>query len=835
MLWLQSERARGDRDPRTAKQNRMHMNHELNTTSARVAVIGGGVVGCSILYHLAKAGWTDVILVERDELTSGSSWHAAGSLFSLTTPANASILQKYAVELYAELEKESGQDCGYNKTGELWLAMSEEEVKALKVIRSQGRRNGILAEFVTPGEAKDMCPILSESGLRAVLFEPDAGFIDPSGVTHAFAKAARKLGARIIRFAPVTATVPTADGEWEVVTEKGTIRAEFVVNAAGLWAREVAAMAGIDMPLLPVEHHYMVTETIPELACLGRKIPSLSYSEANVYARPEGGGLLLGAYERKCVHWAEDGTPLDFGHELLPNDLERMEENLAQAIERIPCLETVGIKRVLNGPMIFSPDLGPLLGPHPALRNYFCATGVMTGFNQGPGIGKVLAEWIIDGEPSLDVSFWDVARFGPWADRAYTKARTAYFYEHRSDRIYPYQDFSAGRPLRGTPIHETLKQAGAVFAEYEGYEDPVYFARTDAERTPQYAFERASWFDVVGEEARAVHDGVGLFDFSTFAKYFVTGPGAHAWLDHVFANRIPASNGKMALMPMLSPQGRVAGDFTLSRLVDDHFMLLGAGAMQRIHMRWFGDRLPDSGVAVANVSDKFAGLHIAGPRARSLLASVTDTDVSNEALPFLHARKINIAGNVEAVVARVSFTGELGYEIYVPWDAQQQVFDALRQAGKAFGLQLVGSHALMSLRLEKSFPSWGLELASDYYPVESGLARFIALDKGEFIGREALREANARGPRENIATFIIDADEADAYSGEPVYCDGELAGYVTSGGYGYRVGKSLALGYLSAEFADKADNLEIEILGDRRPARVSQLPVYDPTGVRMKA
>ncbi|MBT8078607.1 MAG: FAD-dependent oxidoreductase [Gammaproteobacteria bacterium] len=811
------------------------MNHELNTTAARVVVIGGGVVGCSVLYHLAKAGWTDVVLIERDELTSGSSWHAAGSLFSLTTPANASILQKYAIDLYAELGNESGQDCGYNKTGELWLALSEEEVKALKVIRSQGRRNGIFAEFVTPREAKEMSPILSDSGLAAVLYEPDAGFIDPSGVTHAFAKAARKLGAKILRHTPVTATVPAGNGEWDVVTDKGSIRAEFVVNAAGLWAREVAAMAGIELPLLPVEHHYMVTESIAELVALERKIPSLSFSEANVYARQEGNGLLLGAYERKCVHWAENGTPQDFGHELLPNDLERMEENLAQAIERIPCLEATGIKRVLNGPMIFSPDLGPLLGPHPSLRNYYCATGVMTGFNQGPGIGKVLAEWIVEGEPSLDVSFWDVARFGSWANKAYTKARTAYFYEHRSDRIYPNQDFAAGRPLRETPVHESLKQEGAVFAEYDGFEDPVYFARNAAERTPRYSFERANWFDAVGEEARAVRDSVGLFDFSTFAKYLVTGPRAQAWLDHVFANRIPSGIGKMALMPMLSPQGRIAGDFTLSRLDDTRFLLIGAGAMQRIYMRWFGEFLPASGVVVENVSGKYAGLHIAGPEARSLLAEVADADVGNEALPFLSAREMPLADTNDAIVARVSFTGELGYEMYIPWDRQLRVFDALREAGKAFGLRLAGSHALMSLRLEKSFPSWGLDLASDYYPDESGIARFIATDKGEFIGREAFCEQLARGPREKIATFIIDADGADAFSGEPVYCNGELAGYVTSGGYGYRVGKSLALGYLSAEFCGKEKDFEVELLGNKRPARLSDVPVYDPEGARMKA
>ena len=811
------------------------MSNELGVTSARVVIIGGGVVGCSILYHLAKAGWTDVVLVERDELTSGSSWHAAGSLFSLTTPSNASILQKYAIDLYSELEKESGQDCGYNRTGELWLALSDDEVKSLKVIRSQGQRNGLFAEIISPREAAEMCPILSEDGLKAVLFEPDAGFVDPSGVTHAFAKAARNLGARIFRFTPVTATTQTASGEWDVVTDKGTIRAEYVVNAAGLWAREVAALAGIAMPLMPVEHHYMVTEPIPELVALEQKIPSLSYSEANVYARPEGKGLLLGAYERKCTHWAENGTPLDFGHELLENNLERMEDNLADAIERLPCLETTGIKRVLNGPMIFSPDLGPLLGPHPALRNYFCATGVMTGFNQGPGIGKVITEWITEGEPSLDVSFWDVARFGDWADRAYTKARSGYWYEHRSDRFYPYQDIEAGRPLRGTPIHEQLRSEGAVFAEYDGYEDPVYFARNEEERVPRFAYERSNWFDAVGEEARAVRDSVGLFDFSTFANYAVTGPGAETWLDQLFANRVPRASGKMALMPMLSPAGRVIGDFTLTRLDDERFMLIGGGAMQRIHMRWFNDHLPASGVAIENLTEKLAGLHIAGPNARALLEKVTDSVVSNEAHPFLSAREIALQGADNAFVARVSFTGELGYELYVPWQDQPAVYDAIRAAGEELDLRLIGSHALMSLRLEKGFPSWGLELASDYFPDESGMSRFVVTDKGDFVGRNAYLKHLDEGARERIAMFSIDVDDADAYSGEPVFFNGERAGYVTSGGYGYRVEQSLALGYLLPEFIDHDGAFEVEILGEMRPARQLDAPAYDPSASRMRA
>jgi len=811
------------------------MEKPLENTTARVVVIGGGVVGCSILYHLAKAGWSDVMLLERDELTSGSSWHAAGSLFSLTIPSNAAALQKYALRMYRELEQESGQDCGFHGTGELWLACSEEEAKWLRVVSGQGRRQGLDTHLISPREAVAMAPILSEDGLEAVLFEPDAGYLDPASATHAFAKAARGLGARIHRFTPVTATLQRANGEWDVVTDQGTIRAEYVVNAAGLWAREVAALAGIRMPLLPVEHQYMVTEAIPEVSAMRGEMPSISYSEANVYARPEGDGLLLGAYERPCVHWAVQGTPLDFGHELLPDDLERMEENLALAMERMPCLASAGIKRVINGPMIFSPDLGPLLGPHPARRNYFCATGVMTGFNQAPGIGKVLAEWIIGGEPELDVSFWDVARFGEWADERYTRARTAYFYEHRSDRIYPSQDYTVGRPLRTTPIYDQLQREGAVFAEYNGWEDPAYFARSEDERVPRYAYERANWFDAVGEEARAVRDAAGLFEFSTFAKYGVSGRGAARWLDRVFANRIPADSGKTALMPMLSPNGRLIGDFTLTRLAEDRFLLLGAGAMQRIHLRWFHDHMPAHGVVVEDRTDTWAGLHVAGPRAREVLARVAAGDLSNDALPFLSGRELKLEGCPDAIVVRVSFTGELGYELYFPSRFQPAVYHAMRAAGAAHGLRLAGSHALMSLRLEKGFPSWGLELASDYFPDESGLGRFIAADKGDFIGRVAACRAREQGPRERLAAFTVDAADADACGGEPIYCGGKLAGYVTSGGYGYRVDKSLALGYLAPRFHRPGQAFEIEIVGERFSAVMTDGPVYDAQGGRMRS
>ena len=806
----------------------------LDKNTARVVVIGGGVVGCSILYHLTKAGWTDVVLLERQELTSGSSWHAAGSLFTLTTPFNASFLQKYAFELYPELERESGQSCGFHKTGELWLATSDEEYKSHKVIRAQGLRNGIHAEFISLQEAEDRLPILNTDKLTAVMFEQEAGFCDPASVTNAFAITARNLGATICRHTPVIETNLLETGEWQVVTATETINCEYLVNAAGLWGREVAALAGITLPLVPVQHHYLVTEEISEIAQMESKVPSLAINEANLYARQEGDGLLLGAYESNCHFWSEHNTPSDFGHELLPNDLERIEDNFSIALKRMPCLEKTGIKNVINGPMIFSPDLGPLIGPHPKLRNYFCANGVMTGFNQGPGIGKALAQWIIDDDPDMDMSFWHVGRFGEYADHQYTKARAKYFYEHRSQFVYPHQDFDAGRPVRQRPIYNLQKQSGAVFAEYCGWEDPVYFARNKSEQSPEYSFEIGSWSDVVKGEVLAVHNDLGLFDFSSFAKYLVEGQDAFDWLNYLCAGRVPKRVGNIQLCPMLNHNGKLIADLTLTKLSEDKYLLIGSGSMQHIHMGWFKEKLADTDLSIKNISDDFGGLHIAGPKAESLLSQVVGQKITIENFPFLASKIQQIGACEDVIVLRLSFTGESGFELYMPKQHQLSVYKALIKAGEALGLKQAGSHALMSMRLEKSFPSWGLELSSDYQPCQCGLQRFIDLDKNDFIGRKAFLSFAKTTPPERLVTLEIDAQDREAFGGEPIFLEDQLAGYITSGGYGYRVNKNLALGYLAGDFLS-GQEFEIEMIGERFPVRVLPRSPFDPDNIRLRA
>ncbi len=800
----------------------------------RVAVIGGGVTGCSVLYHLAKAGWNDVVLLERSELTSGSTWHAAGGTGALTASANMSTLHKYSFELYPKLEAETGQSCGFHPVGRISLARTEARVEEIKILKSKARRVGLNPEFLSNDEAMALAPVLDLSGVRAVLFDPASGHVDPSGVTQAFAAGARLHGAEIVRQCPVVETNPRADGSWEIVTAQGTLIAERVVNAAGLWAREVAALAGAWLPLMPVEHHYFVTESIPVLEALGREIPLIGDADAEFYMRQEGKGLLLGAYEDTCTHWSEHGTPADFGHELLPDNLERIERNLAQAVESIPVLGTAGIKRVVNGPMIFSPDLNPLLGPYPGLANYWCACGVMTAFSQAGAIGKLLSNWMMEDDPGLDVFMWDVTRFGPWAGKSYTRARTADMYSTRFKTIYPYEFRPAGRPVKTTPIYETQEARGAVFGANYGLEYPLWYATGGAEQADDFTFRRPNWFACVGEECRALRSAVGLLDVSTYGKYRISGPKAEAWLDRLLANAVPAGNGRTVLSPMLNPRGRLVGDFTVTRLGDEAFFLVGSGAMERFHLRWWDRWLPADGVSVESLTARWVGFNIAGPKARSLLERLTDTDVSREAFPFLTGRSMEVGPVRDAVVLRISFTGELGYEIYFPPEYQRALLAAIEASGEDLGVRLVGGRALGSLRIEKGFPSWGTELSPDYSPFEAGLGRFVKLDKPDFIGRDAALRLKQQAPDYRLSLLSVDATDADAWGGEPLLRDGEYVGYVSSAAYGHCAGKSLALAYLKRDTASATDDLSVELIGEPHAVHLLDAPAVDPKGERMR-
>lgn len=800
----------------------------------RVAVIGGGVVGCSLLYHLAKKGCTDVALFERSELTSGSSWHAAGATHVLHDVKNISMMHRYSINLYQSLEEETGQSCGLHRVGGIYLAFTPERLNQLKIQRSKAKYLNIDFEFITLKEAIDLNPLLNLKGCLGALYEPNESHLDPSGVTHAFAKGARMSGADIYRFCPVIETNPQADGSWEIVTPEGICRADTVVNAGGLWAREVAALAGIQLPLQPLEHQYFVTDPIPELEVLDREIPLLHDNDGGYYLRQEAHGLLIGAYERNGRFWAENGTPKDFGHELLSNDLDRIEEYTMRAIQVTPCLERAGVKRVVNGPMIWTPDTVALAGPIPELRNYFVATGMIPGFSQSGGLGKALADWILDGDPGMDLWALDPARFGDYATtRRYRMERAMDNYGERYRIFFPYDERAAGRPIRMRPIYEIQKTQGAVFGSVFGWEIPLWFARSDERAVDIPSFRRTNWFDAVGEETRAVRDGVGLIDISHFAKYLISGPMAEAWLNRVLANRMPTENGRTVLSPMLNDRGNLVGDFTVTKLAEDRYWMIGSGAAERYHFRWWSQFLPSDGVTVESMTTHYAGFSVTGPRARELLATVAQGDVSNEEFGFHRCRELELESS-RAIVIRISFAGDLGYEIYFPSDYQITVYRDLLKAGTAFDMRLVGARALNSLRLEKGYGSWGHEITAENNAYECGLGAFVNLNKGNFIGRDAAVAQKSDGVSTKLCVFEIEANDADAVGDEPILLDGEIVGSVTSGGFGHYVNKSIALGFLSTEHIDPTNKFVIEIVGDPMPATLLTEPSFDPSGKRMR-
>ncbi len=797
-----------------------------------VAVIGGGVVGCSILYHLTKFGWTDVVLIERSELTSGSTWHAAGGFHTLNADTNMAALQGYTIRLYEELEAISGQSCGLHHVGGLTIATTPERMDYLKTERAKHRYMGLETEIIGPEEIRKRSPIVNTEGVIGALYDPLDGHLDPSGTTHAYAKAARLQGAEIYLRNRVIELKPRADGSWDVVTEQGTIVAEYVVNAAGLWAREVGEMAGVVLPAHPMEHQYLVTDDIPQVYEHETELPHVIDPGGENYLRQEGRGLVIGFYEQACDPWAVDGTAWDFGRDLLPDNLDRIGESLEVAYTRYPCLETAGVKRIINGPFTFAPDGNPLVGPVPGLKNYWAACAVMAGFSQGGGVGLTLAEWMVEGEPSRDVFAMDVARFGDFCTKPYTRTKVTENYQRRFAISYPNEELPAARPLHTTPAYGIWQAQRAVFGAGYGLEQVNYFAPDGEELFETPSFRRSNAFDPTGEECRAVRTAVGINEIHNFGKYEVTGTDAETWLSRIMANRMP-QEGRIVLTPMLSPKGRLLGDFTVAKLGPERFQLTASSVAQAYHMRWFEAHLPEAGVAIRNISLDRVGFQIAGPKARELLQRVTRSDVSNEAFRFLSARQIEV-GLVPAIVCRITYTGDLGYEIYVAARHQVALYEALSEAGRDLDLRPFGMRAMMSLRLEKSFGAWMREFKPDYTPAETGLDRFVSFKKNDFIGRDAALAEKENPPTRRLCTFVVDAADADVWADEPIWKDGELVGFVTSGGYAHYVEKSVALGFVPPGMIEDGAAFEIEILGDMRAARLITEPLFDPQGERMR-
>ena len=797
----------------------------------RVAVIGGGVVGVSVLYHLTKLGWRDVVLLERAELTSGSTWHAAGGMHTLNGDPNVAKLQKYTIELYKEIEAISGQSCGLHMPGGLMLAGTKDRMDWLKMAVARGDYLGMQAELISVDDAAKLLPLIDKSQFVGAMWDPLDGYVDPAGVTNAYAKAATMAGAEIYRHTRVEDLQQNPDGSWNVITASGVITAEHVVNAGGLWAREVGRMVGLELPILAMEHQYLITEDMPALAGMP-ELPHTIDFEGEIYLRQERQGVLLGTYEHNGTPWSAKTTPWDFPAELLPPQLDRIEANLAVGFKHFPALENVGIKRVINGPFTFSPDGNPLVGPVRGLRNFWVACGVMAGFSQGGGVGLALAGWMINGDPGFDIWAMDVARYGDWATPAYTSAKVVENYGRRFRVSFPNEELPAGRPLRTSPIHDRQQAAGAVFGAAWGLEYPLWYAPQGTAPVEHVSFRRTNAHDPIGAECAAVRAAVGLIETSGYAKYAVFGPQAEDFLSRMLTNRMPAV-GRIVLAPMLNQTGKLIGDFTVARVSDDRFHVFGTGGAEDYHMRWWQAHLPDRGVSLRSLRSGLVGLSIAGPQSRALLALVSGEDVSNAAFPFMHYRRMDL-GMIPARVGRLSFTGDLGYEIWVTPDYHAALYDLLRAAGADLGIRHVGIRAMNALRLEKDWGTWAREYRPIYGPYEAGLGRFIALKKPDFIGRDAaLRERDA-GPTLKLVKLVLDAADADALGDEPVRLDGKAVGWVTSGGYAHHVGASVALAYVPAALAVDGRRFTVDILGEARSATLVAAPLFDPDGLKMR-
>jgi len=801
---------------------------------AQAVVIGGGVVGASVLYHLTKRGWKDVVLVERSELTSGSTWHAAGGMHTVNGDPNVAKLQAYTIGIYEEIEAISGHSCGIHMTGGIMLACTPERHDFLKLMRSRARYLGLNMEMISIGEAADRFPLMDKKHFVGALYNDLEGHVDPTGVTNAYAKAARIAGAEVVRFNRVVETNHRPDGTWDVVTEKGNVHAQHVINAGGLWAREVGRMAGLELPVMAMEHHYLITEDIPEVLASAHEQPHIIDFDGEIYMRQEGkGGMLIGTYEQAGVPWSERRTPWNFGHELLPNDLERIAPSLEIGFSHYPALGRAGIKKVINGPFTFTPDGNPLVGPIRGLSNYWVACGVMAGLSQGGGVGLALSNWIVDGDPGTDIWAMDVARYGDWTTMAYTAAKVRENYSRRFRVRFPNEELPAGRKLRTTPLYDRLASKGAVFGAAYGLEYATWFAPAGTDPEERWGFERTNAFAPMLAEVNNVRQSVGLMEISTYAKYEVLGAGAEAFLSRVLAGRIPKV-GRIALNPMLNDQGKIIGDFTVARLADQRFLLIGAGVAEHYHMRWFDRHLPPACVMIKALGTELVGLTIAGPKSRDVLAGLVADDLSTESFPFLSIRHMEV-GLVPALVARISFTGDLGYELWVKPEHQRLLFETLLEAGRLHGMGLFGARALNAMRLEKGYGSWAREYRPIYTAREAGLDRLIAMKKEEFIGREAMVRISNEAPRMTLTKFAVETNGADAFGDEPILCGDKVAGWVTSGSYSPTAGQSIAMGYIFSEFANSEEDFAIEIIGHNRAAHRLRQALFDPEGTRLKA
>ncbi|WP_282607153.1 FAD-dependent oxidoreductase [Pelagibius sp. Alg239-R121] len=809
-------------------------------THARAVVVGGGVVGASILYHLTKQGWSDVVLLERTELTAGSTWHAAGLLPLFNMSYSVGQIHKYSVDLYKTLQEETGQDVSFHVTGNLRLATNQERMDEYRHYCGTANTIGVPYEMITPAQVKELWPLCDTEGLVGALYHPDDGHIAPVDLTNALAIGARNGGAEIYRQTEVTAMTQLPSGEWKVTTNKGEITCEHLITATGNYARQTAAMVGLDIPVIPVEHQYIVTDAHPLLEERKKaglpEMAVLRESDASYYMREERQGLILGPYEKGAPACFVDGVPETFGQDLFPGDLERLEPHIEAAINRVPIFGEVGIKDVVNGPISYTPDGNPMIGPAFGLRNYWLAEGFSFGVTAAGGAGRYLAEWICEGESSLDMLDVDPRRFGAYANKAYTVAKNEETYANVFTIHYPDEERPAARPCKTSPCHDRLDAAGAVWGQRYGWERPNWYAPEGVAREDVWSFRRSNYFEHVGNECKLMREKVGMIDLTSFSKFDVSGPGAEAYLDRLVANALPKKVGRIALTHNLTPSGGVRSEFTITRMGPESFYLISSGAAERYDSDLLLKELPDDGsVTLRNITTSRGVFVLAGPHARDVLAKVTDADLSNAAFPWLSSQTISVGLASDVRALRVNFVGGLGWELHHPIEFQNHIFDALMKAGKEFGIGLVGMRAMDSMRIEKSYRMWGSDLTTEYSVLEAGLNRFVRLNKGEFIGRDALVRQQEAGVPQSFITLEVDVKDADCLGNEPLYLGEEMIGRVTAGAFGHSVGKSLALAYVKPEAADPGTELKVDILGELFPARVIEESPYDPENTALRA
>ena len=834
--------------------------------SAKVVVVGGGVVGVSTLYHLAKKGWTDVVLVERKELTSGSTWHAAGLLPLFNMSYSVGKLHQYSVNFYHELEEETGQNVGFSVVSNIRLASTEDRMDEYRYYSGVAQTVGVEVNFLTPEQVKEAWPMSNIDGLIGAIQHPDDGYIQPADLTQALAKGARSRGAEIYRNTTVEGLDQQTDNTWIVRTDKGDIHCEHVVSCTGNFARKTGQMVGLDIPVIPVEHQYIVTDPHPEI--LERKAAGLPEqavlrdSDAGYYLREEAGGMILGPYEENAPCCYVDGPSAESEYELFNGDLDRLMPHVEACMERVPAFAEVGVKTIYNGAIAYTPDGNPIVGPAWGLNNFWLNEGHSFGITAAGGAGWQLAEWIVDGEPTVDMMGVDPRRFGPYASRGYLRTKNEEAYDHVFKNHYPDEERSAARPLKTSPCYERMRELGAVFGSVYGWERPNWFAPLDYQLSDQdldkpevlwnknhsaplpdgrvvekNSFRRSNYFNFVGDECLHVHEHVGVLDMSAFSKATVSGQGAEEWLNSIVANNVPKGVGRIGLCHMLSLNGGVRAEFTIYKRAENSYYLVFAGASERHDWDYLTKLAPkDGSVTLQKITTQMGVLVLAGPKSRDVLQKLTDTDLSNHNFKWLSGKSINV-GYAQAEALRVNFVGELGWELHHPIEMQNYIFDELMRVGSEFNIKPFGIRAMDSMRIEKSYRLIPREMSIEYSALESGLDRFVKLDKAcDFVGKAGLSAWQKKGFNNTFVTLEVhDITDADARGSEGIYKNGELIGRATSGGFGFRVNKSLALGMVLSNYAIEGAELEIEILGQRHRATVIPESAFDAENLALRS